>query len=428
MHIPNKKLTPFRNEIFMRLTLLRPSLCSFYKLGFSTLKPNILKLSLIILSLTTYSNASVAQWYESQGIATIKNDDTKTAKNRAMQNALKKALLVAGASVSSVQQVVNGLLTQDEISIRASGSVNSFELVSENYTNNLVTVTIRADIFPQEKKCFAADYKKSMLLTRSNLLHREQASIGSIYQIDKTLVKQLANKIQMNGIYLDTKLALQTRTEFSRLNQTLAMEKLKSLTMSLASMTDSQYVLFSEIQDISMANDENNSWQFWQDNVYQRQFNIALYIHDGSTGERILDKQYQSSAPWQFNQRQRIDVSSQNFWRSEYGQQISQTLDSMVTDIDENMMCQPTQGRIVQVAGNNITFNLGKRHGVKVGDEFSLLHANHFVSDDHKSYSGFNVSPYKVVVNEVTNDSARATTTEQHIMDNVQINDLAVRY
>ncbi len=380
------------------------------------------------MSLTLYSNTSAAQWYESQGVATIKNDDSKSAKNRAMQNALKKALLVAGASVSSVQQVVNGLLTQDEISIRASGSVNSFELISENYTDDLVTVKIRADIFPQEKKCFAADYKKSMLLTRSNLLHREQANIGNIYQLDKTIVNQLANKIKKNGIYLDTKLALNTKTEFSRLNQSLAMEQLKNLSMSLASMTNSQYILFSEIQDISMANDEDNSWQFWQDDVYQRQFNIAVYIHDGTTGERVLDKQYQSSAPWQFNKRQQIDVSSQNFWQSEYGMRISQTLEDMVTDIDENMMCQPTQGRIVNVVGNNITFNLGKRHGVQVGDEFSLLHFQNFISDDKKSYPGFNVSPYKVTVNEVSNDSARATTTEQHIIDNIQINDLAVRY
>lgn len=392
------------------------------------LKHKLIKLSVIAISLTIYSNTSVGQWYESQGTATIKNDDSKSAKNRAMQNALKKALLVAGASVSSVQQVVNGLLTQDEINIRASGSVNSFELISENYTDNLVTVTIRADIFPQEKKCFAADYKKSMLLTRSNLLHREQANIGNIYKIDKTLVKQLANKIQKNGIYLDTKLALNTKTEFSRLNQSLAMEQLKDLARSLANMTNSQYVLFSEIQDLSMANSENNTWQFWQENIYQRQFNIALYIHDGTTGERVLDKQYQTSAPWQFDKRKQVDVSSHNFWQSDYGMQISQTLDDMVTDIDENMMCQPTQGRIVQVAGNNITFNLGSRHGVKVGDEFSLLHFENFISDDQRSYPGFNVSPYKVIVNEVTNDSARATTTEQHIIDNIQVNDLAIRY
>ncbi|MGB2741592.1 MAG: flagellar assembly protein T N-terminal domain-containing protein [Cognaticolwellia sp.] len=387
-----------------------------------------MRLSLFCLCFVLYSGSSFGQWYESQGVATIRNNDSKAAKTQAVQNALKKALLVAGASVSSVQQVVNGLLTQDEISIRASGSVNSLELISESYNDDFVSVVIRADIFPQEKKCFAADYKKSMLLTRSNIIHREQASIGSIYSLDKALVKQLANKIQQQGIYLDTKLALQTKTEFSRFNQSLQTQNLKNLTMSLANITDSQYVLFSEIQDLSMANSENNSWQFWQTDVYQRQFNIALYIHDGATGERILDKHYQSSAPWSFDQRKQVDVTTHSFWQSEYGQQIGLTLDNMVSDIDENMMCQPTQGRIVQVQGNTLIFNLGKRHGVKVGDEFSLLHFNKFVSDDKRSYAGFNISPYKVIVNSVSQDSAHASTTEQHILDNIQINDLAVRY
>lgn len=387
-----------------------------------------MRLSLFCLCLAIYSGSSFGQWYESQGVATIKNNDNKAAKAQAVQNALKRALLVAGASVSSVRQVVNGLLTQDEISIRASGSVNSLELISENYTDDLVTVTIRADIFSQEKKCFAADYKKSMLLTRSNILHREQANVGGIYSIDKALIKQLASKIQQQGIYLDTKMALRTKTEFSRFNQSLQIQSLKDLTMSLANMTNSQYVLFSEIQDISLANDENNNWQFWQKNIYQRQFNIALYVHDGTTGERVLDKHYQSSAPWQFDKRKNVDVTSNNFWQSEYGERISQTLDTMVSDIDENMMCQPTQGRIVQVNGNTLIFNLGKRHGVKIGDEFSLLHFNNFISDDKRSYSGFNISPYKVIVNSVSQDSAHATTTQQHILDNIQIDDLAVRY
>ncbi len=387
-----------------------------------------MRLSLLCLCFAIYSTSSVGQWYESQGVATIKDGDNKAAKTQAVQNALKKALLVAGASVSSVRQVVNGLLTQDEISIRASGSVNSLELISESYSDDLVTVTIRADIFSQEKKCFAADYRKSMLITRSNILHREQANVGSLYALDKALVKHLANKIQQQGIYLDTNLALHTKTEFSRLNQTLNTQSLKNLTMSLANMTNSQYVLFSEIQDLSMANDENNDWQFWQKKIYQRQFNIALYIHDGTTGERILDKYYQSSAPWQFDKRKQVDVTSHNFWQSEYGQQISLTLDNMVSDIDENMMCQPTQGRIVQVTGNSLIFNLGKRHGVKIGDEFSLLHLDSFISDDKRTYPGFNISPYKVIVNSVSQDSAHATTTEQHILDNIQINDLAVRY
>lgn len=383
---------------------------------------------LLCLLIAMISHSSFGQWYESQGMAVIQNNDEKAAKAQATQNALKKALLVAGASVSSVQQVVNGLLTQDEFNIRATGSVNSLELISENYTDNTVTVTVRVDILPQEQKCFAADYRKSMLLTRSNLLHREQANIGSIYKLDHVLIQRLANKIKQQGIYLDTKLAIKSKTEFSRLNQSLQADDVKALAKTLTQLTDTQFVLFSEIDDISLANNENNSWQFWQNDIFQRQFNITFYIYDGITGEQILEKQYHTSAPWEFTPREHIEVNSNNFWQSAYGQQIAMTLDNVVTDIDENMMCQPTQGKIVQVSGNQIIFNLGKRQGVQIGDEFSLLHFSNFTSDNNRSYSGYNISPYKVIVDNVTNDSARATVTDQHILNNIQINDLAVRY
>ena len=62
-----------------------------------------MRLSLLCLCFAIYSTSSVGQWYESQGVATIKDGDNKAAKTQAVQNALKKALLVAGASVSSVR-------------------------------------------------------------------------------------------------------------------------------------------------------------------------------------------------------------------------------------------------------------------------------------------------------------------------------------
>ena len=163
-------------------------------------------ISALLLFFITHS--ADAQWYEAQGKSVIMQGNAERAKTLAIENALKKALLVAGASVSSVQKTVNGLLTQNEINIRASGTVNSFELVDENYEGNLVTVTIRADIFPQSKQCFSSDYRKSLLITRSNLMHREQASIGKIYALDNKLMAKLAYKINNQGIYLDTRLLL----------------------------------------------------------------------------------------------------------------------------------------------------------------------------------------------------------------------------
>ncbi len=387
-----------------------------------------MRLFILALLILFTTNSSHAQWYEAQGKSVIMQGDNERAKTLAMENALKKALLVAGASVSSVQKTVNGLLTQNEINIRASGTVNSFELIDENYEGNLVTVTIRADIFPQNKQCFSSDYRKSLLITRSNLIHREQANIGKIYPIDSKLMEKLAYKINNQGIYLDTKLLLKQKAQFSRLNNSLQNEAIKNLTMSLANISDTQYVMYSEINDLSFEQTTINGWQFWQEDVFNRQFSISLYVYNGSNGEEVFTKQYRQSAPWEFGKRQKVDVHSELFWQSQYGMTIEKIMEDMIIDIDENMMCQPTRGKIVQVEGNSLTINLGKRHGVKVGDEFSLLHLRNIVADSGKTYAGFNVSSNTVKVTQVSQQSAHAMTTNGELLGNIQLNDLAVRY
>lgn len=382
----------------------------------------------LIATLTLAVFTSNAQWYEAQGHARIDKDSIEVARTKAMENALKKALLVAGASVSSIQQVVNGLLTQDQINIRASGSVNSIELIDEIHSDNMISVTVRADIFPQEKKCFALDFKKSVLITKSHLSQREQANIGEIYQLDSAVVNQLNQKLQSQSNYSISKVLLKNTTQFSRLNASFHEEKIKQLTMSLADNTDSQYVIYSEINDISFEQQRTNSWKVWQQGTYPRNFDFTLYLYNGTDGELVWQNNYRNTEIWKFNKRDSIDVNGAPFWQSDYGNMISSLLDTMVSDIDENIMCEPSEGKIVQVNGNKITINLGRHHGVKIGDEFSLLHSNNFTNNKGISYAGYNISPYKVKVTKVTKQSSTATTLDNTLLGNIQINDLAVRY
>jgi len=383
--------------------------------------------SVIFITLLCSFSAN-CQWYETQGHARTDETSVELARTKAMENALKKALLVSGASVSSVQQVVNGLLTQDQISIRASGSVNSIELVDEVHSNNLITVTIRADIFPQEKKCFAVNFKKSLLLTRSHLLHREQANIGEIYLIDKAVISKLSEQLNQQSTFTRTTNILNNKTEFSRLNNSLASNEIAQLTQSLSERTDSQYVMFSEISNVSFNKKATNSWLFWQQGVYPRNFAISFYLYNGLNGELVWQESYQNKAPWTFTKRIKVDVDGSVFWQSEYGNMIDNIIEQAIKDIDENIMCEPSRGKIIQVNGNQVTINLGRDHGLKIGDEFSLLHLSHFTSNSGKSYAGFNVSPYKVKVTNLTRQTAVAMTPDGRLFGNIQIDDLAVRY
>lgn len=381
-----------------------------------------------ILSTVFISLTATGQWYETQGHARLDKNNIEIARTKAVENALKKALLVAGASVSSVQQVVNGLLTQDKINIRASGSVNAIEMIDEIQSGNLITVTIRADIFPQEKKCFAINFKKSVLLTRSHLINREHANVGKIYSIDSAITQQLQKHLSKTSAFTHSSSIFNNKTKFSRLNNSLEQDEIRELAFSLSDSTDSQYIIFSEIHDISFEEEVTNSWQFWQQNVHPRTFSFSLYIYSGFSGELIWQGDYQDSAPWDFNKRKTIDVNSLVFWQSEYGQMITKLLEKSTKDIDENVMCEPSKGKILQVNGNQIVINLGRNHGVKIGDEFTLLHSTDFSSNSGKNYSGFNVSPYKVKIIQLTKTTAIAKTPDNNLLGNIQINDFAVRY
>jgi hypothetical protein len=382
---------------------------------------------LTILSLLCSFSVS-SQWYETQGHARTIDTSVELARTKAIENALKKALLVSGASVSSVQQVVNGLLTKDQINIRASGSVNSIELVDEIHSNDLITVTIRADIFPQDKKCFAVNFKKSLLITRSNLLQRQQASIGEIYLIDKAVMGKLGEQLNQQSVFTKSSSILKNKTDFSRLNNSLNNDEISQLTQSLSESTDSQYIMFSEITNLSFEQQATNSLLFWQQGIYPRNFAITFYLYNGLNGELVWQESYQNTAPWTFNKRIKVDVNGSIFWQSEYGIMIDNILSQVVKDIDENIMCEPSRGKIIKVEGNQVIINLGRDHGLKIGDEFSLLHLTHFTNNSGKSYAGFNVSPYKVKVTKLTRQTATAATPDGRLFGNIQIDDLAVRY
>ncbi len=384
--------------------------------------------TLVFIVSFSCSFSASSQWYETQGHARTNDISVELARTKAMENALKKALLVSGASVSSVQQVVNGLLTQDQISIRASGSVNSIELVDEIHSDNLITVTIRADIFPQEKKCFAVNFKKSLLITRSHLLQREQANIGEIYLIDKAVMRKLAVQLNQQSTFTKTSSILSNKTEFSRLNDSLASDEISLLTRSLSDSTDSQYIMFSEITNVSFDKQATNSWSFWQQGVYPRNFAITFYLYNGVNGELVWQQRYQNTAPWTFTKRIKVDVDGNAFWQSEYGIMVENILDKVIKDIDENIMCEPSRGKIIQVEGNQVTINIGRDHGLKIGDEFSLLHLTNFTSNSGKPYAGYNLSPYKVKVTKLSRETATATTPDGRLFGNIQVDDLAVRY
>ena len=82
-----------------------------------------------------------------QGTAMINNGDESSARNAAINDALRKAVEQAvGTIVSSQTTVENYTLLSDKIYSNTSGYVHDYNIIKEGPNNNLYTVTVQATI------------------------------------------------------------------------------------------------------------------------------------------------------------------------------------------------------------------------------------------------------------------------------------------
>ena len=233
-------------------------------------------LTLLLLATVIFGFKAKAEWYEATGQAKIRHGDIRSAKNRAMQDAVKQAMLFSGANVNSIQKVSKGLLLDDYIQISANGAVNQIEVVEETQRGTFVSITIRADIFPQDRECYSSDFSKKIAVTQFPIQYWEDAKVGGLYGLEKAVPRQMVKMLQSgaNTIYpvawYDKKLNVNVDFE----QQGMIRHQLID---AVAQNANSQFVMFGRINDVSFG-EMTNSLSFWQDDQFERHFGMELII------------------------------------------------------------------------------------------------------------------------------------------------------
>lgn len=371
----------------------------------------------LLLSSISLANAA---WFSASGQAVVVNGNTEAARREATEEAIKQALLFAGASVRSVTQMTNGLLMDEHLEIRANGEVNTIQLIDEVYADGLVTVSIRADIFAQDTQCSAADYTKKLATTYFPVQFQAQTSDGQIHDIGKVTAQRLQTLIEQ--ISTSVEIAFVAPFIFDWHLADVALES-----KALANKTNTQYVVNIVLNDVSVERYKPAGFNpFKRDNSI-RSFNFTLTLTDGATGEQIFNQSYQSKAPWEFEYTDTVDVASDKFWRSQYGKNINSMLQKAITDLEEYAMCQPTKGRILAVANNQLQINLGRSHQVQQGDRLTLFNVQHVSDTFGQKYSQFVIHPTPLIVKQVFADTATVEAADRSLLGDVQANDYVAR-
>lgn len=383
----------------------------------------------IILLLCLISLPLQAAWYKTIGSAAIINNDEEYARQQAIQDALRQAMLKAGASVSSIQKLSNGALTRDDFQIRANSEVRQYQLLDEEIRDARIFVRVRSYIVADRSGCSGGLYAKDISLIRFNWQHKDDARYGQIYQLDRAVTRALFDRLgQQRQIFvtrswLDNNLAVepgkiqQGDSDFTQQIQALAVQ------------TDSQYLIFGSIVDASLQQPD----QGIADNIFPgawfknplRRFTLQLYLYDGLTGQLLEQPFYQTQANWTFDKEAVVDPISQDFWQSSYGMEITSTLNRITEELKGRLQCERPTARIIRIDGLDYHINLGKTNGLKVGDRFRILHKADFTDVNGQEHALRNAAAGTMEVTKVYPENAVLRPLSQYAAGNIQVSDLA---
>lgn len=381
---------------------------------------HIIRQSLVLFCLfLCLSGQSHAAWFQASGQAVIVNGDKSLARQQATQEAIKQALLFAGASVTSVQQLTNGLLKDDRLEVRATGEVNAIELIDEIYHSDYITVSIRADIFPQESRCSASDYKKTLVTAHMPFTNSAQTKDGNLSALSAAAMARLPDIFSLIAPQVMIKEIVDEKYNWES-------SSVQDQVHELARKADAQYVLAITALDVSV-NRPESSLAFWRDSSAERTFAIRIRVFDGMSAKLVLDTTRSTTAPWPLDRFSSVDVYSAAFWQSSYGKVITTSFESAIEEINDTLSCKEAVGRVLNVANNQLQINLGEEHHVKRGDSLYLYQTRQLIDPFGQSYLQHVLHPTKVIVSDVYASTATVTSTDGSLLANIQPNDFVAK-
>lgn len=350
-----------------------------------------------------------ADWYEATGQAAISGGNINQARQMAVDDAVKRAALVAGASVDSRQQVINGVLQPEQLGISSNGEIKQLQLLAESQSDGMMTVTIRVEIEPEITTCQGSTYKKPLLLTEVALKARQDAIYGQLFNLGKDATSQLEHHLRD---YSPTALV-------SRFEQSVSLPQLVYPDTDRLFHQGNQYILLASINDLSLG---QTTSRFWQAEQKQRFFAIDITLFDLFEQHIVYQQEYRTSANWLYENDNHPLSHSMQFWQQPYGQKIDQLLHAVADEIQLQLQCKPLLSSINQVSNNQVRLALGKMHGIQPGDEVTLFQLQRSVGSG--AVKRVIREPVSLTISDVTEQHAWASANDASLLRHIQQGDI----
>ncbi len=322
------------------------------------IKPTWVALLVIATFIWSFSTANVfaARVIEAEGSAYINNGAQNLAKENAIKNAMKQALLQTKAHINSTSTTSSSVLIIDSARINTSGTVEDVKVLDEWVKNEIFYVRIQAHI-PDVKESTApkaSPYRKKIAAIQFDVLHRNQ--IYDLKDIEFELPRELLRRLDNTGDYVtfDATQYLVSSKHPGMIFDDPAAYK------TLGDATGAQFILSGQIRDMQVIDG------FFSD---KRQLEIEIYIHDALSGARIARHRFSETVA-NASYLKPGETLSLNVGvnKSVYGNVLNRVLDSQIGLIAADLLHIPFSATVIQVKGQQVYFDAGSSSLINSGD------------------------------------------------------------
>lgn len=223
--------------------------------------------------------------------------------------------------------------------------------------------------------------QKSVTITRFLRASPQSANGGNLFAAESEVPALIRTQLSTNFQSISPNVLAFGFTDPAA-NET----QLKQQAQKIARQARTQFVLSGTIDDMSMSAPDTT----YNPNLYRqaanlfhdvttikkfdkrtRVMNLSVQLRDGFTGELLFNKQFSASGIW--NTREPIGFDSPAFYKTHYGQQVTQLTEKISRDVAQVIHCQPFMASIDSQPGQaQILLHGGANNGLHAGDTLSL--------------------------------------------------------
>ncbi|RXJ72889.1 flagellar basal-body protein [Veronia nyctiphanis] len=367
----------------------------------------------LMVSLLGFSASSHAAWYEVTGYSALLKSKSE-ARTRALEDAVFQAIQFAGGDITGVTRLKPFLSEQRDVYQFTGDEIREIQIVEERTSTKAVTITARVSINPTAKACHKSQYRKNIVLNRFGIVTPQHAALGGIFRFGDDFTDLL-------------------QRQFDKQSQSFVVSDVSDLAISpgnpvvntmIADDNNAQYLISGSITDMTATLDERI---FRRDGV-NRQLALTIDVIDGKTGDVIYQNNYRDIAAWPFENTSKVDTRTARFWASSYGEMARRMSRNIMLDLESVLACRATSPEVVAFNGDQGQINVGRVHGVKMGDKLQLWHNASFIDQFGSSRNQFRKSEMTLTVTRVYDHSAEISVSPAELARSVQIGDLVTKH